>query len=180
MRWIWRRPPSRVGALPARRLPAQTGPRACLIGRVASRFHPARALRPEPGFSAMPAECSRTRGPTPASRLASLPIALESAMRAVLAYAHPRELFPGSIRSSTSCHRAASISGGWPDTSDRGRRVWGRPHRDLPGSSDPAAQTSYPRSRANPLAWTVDLRAPVRPARAGRSRRPCPLFRGGF
>lgn len=37
----------------------------------------------------------------------------------MLAYTRPRELFPSSIRSNTSCHGIASISAGEPEIRDR-------------------------------------------------------------
>jgi hypothetical protein len=98
---------------------------------------------PNRAFHATPAEVSRARSHEPsglAGGLASPPYAPEGATRAVLAYARTRKLFPGSIRSSTSCHRVAPTSGGWPDTVRSQRRP--KPARH---PSDPAAQTSYPR-----------------------------------
>lgn len=144
LRWTWRRPPSRVGALPAPWPPAQTCARADgdggdphtpgpagLIGRVASRFHlcPSLTARTELSTRRQPSahELGATSHPGLTGGVASLPDAPEGAARAVLGYARSRELFPGSIRSSTSCHRVAPTSGGWPDTArslaGRGRRA---------------------------------------------------------
>ena len=79
-----------------------------------------------------------------------------------LVCARSRELYPGSIRSSTSCHGAAPIPGGEPDTDDR-----------RSGRSQTTIRATPPRKPCSrETRGASDPRAPVRPARAGRPRPP--------